>query len=111
MNKSKTDTIIKTSKPVSQNKNEEPRDYFVKFQITDRKMKPRHLNFTKTTERVNWIEEIEVNEAESEMAAVLSGTVALAKYWKPKNYDIVCVSIKEKLIQVPRLILPKGVRI
>lgn len=99
-----------TTFPVNTQKTTELKDYFLKFRITDRQMKPQHLAFTKTKERVNWVEEVSVDKADSEVDAVLGGTMILASSWSPTKYDIECIEVKEKLIQVPKLILPPGVR-
>ena len=82
------------------------RDYNVVARITDRQRKPQHLAFTDTKERVNWEEHIEADGFENETAVELAVLMQLVKTWKPKTYDIEIVSITEKLVQKPRLILP-----
>jgi len=83
------------------------KDYMAKMRVTDRQMKPQELAFTDTKERINWIEEIEANQFENPLAVELAVLMQLGETWDPRKYDFEVVSITEKAIQVPRLILPE----
>lgn len=82
----------------------EPKDYYVTVRITDKQMKPQHLTFTDTKQRIAWDEEIEVNDVSDKTEAELAVIFEFAKTWSPKRYYINVVEIREKLIQVPRFI-------
>lgn len=85
----------------------EPKDYIVEVRVTDRQRKPQELAFTDTKERINWTEEIEADGFTSETEVELAIIMQLSKTWSPKQYDFEVISLREKLIQVPKLILPR----
>ncbi len=82
----------------------EPKDYYVTIRITDKQMKPQHLAFTDTKQRVAWDETVEVNDVDEKTEAEIAVICEFAKSWSPKHYYLTIVEIKEKLIQVPRFI-------
>ena len=82
----------------------EPKDYYVTVRITDRQIKPQHLAFTDTKQRVAWDETVEVNDVAEKTDAELAVIFEFAKTWSIKRYYISIVEIREKLIQVPRFI-------
>ena len=83
----------------------EPKDYTLEFKIKDKYMKPQNLNFTNTKERVNWTQEVSVNQCQNELDAILSGQIALSKIFNTKQYDIEIKNCNLNKIQVPKLIL------
>lgn len=86
----------------------ELRNYDVVVRITDRQMKPQHLNGTPTKERVFFDQPVDVKEVKGETDAKLGAVFSVAKLYPIKRYDISVVSIKERVsrILVPKLIIP-----
>ena len=56
--------------------------------ITSRHMKPAHLQFTDTKERVNWTEKVTILGCPNEKQAKLAAVAQLAQSWTTKQYDL-----------------------
>ncbi len=89
-------------------KKEEPKEektYTIRVKITDRQMKPKNLDFTKTTERVSFEEELQITAAGNELDASLGATTVLNRWWPIKKFDIDILSMTENKIVTPKLIV------
>lgn len=83
-------------------------NYIIKVKITDKQMKPQHLQGERTNERVFWIDEVEANKFPDEETAKLAIMLQYKGVYSPKQYTLEIVSIRESLI-IPQsnLILPE----
>jgi len=83
------------SKDKTEVKDKDLKNFRVIFIITDIRMKPKHLDFTNTKERVHFEQIVEVLGAESSQDAVLFATMIMARTWKKEHYNIEYIKDEE----------------